>query len=150
MERRICQKDVFKHRHAAHDIEHLVHHLNAQRLKPERRKAGDIPAVQEDLALIRPVNARQSFHQRGFSRAVGADHSVNPAPNDIQIHALERLCRAKGLVDVSHLQNHLIVHALTPAFARMGLPHGKGRTRRGFTPATPTRAKPLTAGFGGA
>eukprot|EP01022_Parablepharisma_sp_SALTPOND_P020740 TRINITY_DN385_c0_g1_i13.p1 TRINITY_DN385_c0_g1~~TRINITY_DN385_c0_g1_i13.p1 ORF type:complete len:868 (-),score=317.47 TRINITY_DN385_c0_g1_i13:3732-6335(-) len=65
---------------------------------------GDRFSVQQDLAVVRRMDAGQHFHQRALAGAVLPHQRVDLAGADVEVHVRQRPCRAEGLADAAHLQ----------------------------------------------
>ena len=72
---------------------------------PDPAKLAD-RVVDQNVPRICPdrVNAREYFHQGGFSGAVFADQRVKFAFREIECHAVQSLYAGKFLDDLSHFE----------------------------------------------
>src|SRR5215813_13632113 len=62
-------------------------------------------AVEQYLACVGAVNARQDLHQRRLARPVLADDGMDRAAARAETHPVERLHARKTLADVARLEN---------------------------------------------
>ena len=79
-------------------------------------------AVDEDLARVRPDDAREDLDQGGFAGAVFAEEGMDAAAVAGELHALEGTHAAIVLGDVLHAQKMRIaaVHCHSPLKQRSG------------------------------
>jgi hypothetical protein len=64
----------------------LEHHRHAAL---RGRQGGDVPAVDEDLAAGRCLQARDDAQRRGLAAAGGPEEDAEAAGGDLQVYALE-------------------------------------------------------------
>ena len=89
---------------------------------PVRAGLGGIPKgnlliIHVQLAGAGLLNARDDFHQCGFSRSVFADQHVHLAPEHLKRHIVQRLGARVDLTDMLRPEaDLLIIHAVTPYF----------------------------------
>jgi len=62
--------------------------------------------IEDDLALIRRVNAAQDFHERALAGAVLAEQAMDLAASQREIDAAECDRPAKPLHDAAQLEDH--------------------------------------------
>ena len=82
---------IFQNRHPREYAPSLRRLGNAQTDNLVGGHLGNVFAVKGDMAGARPGRAADGHHQRGFSRAIGADESDDFALLHIKVDALERL-----------------------------------------------------------
>ena len=101
-------------------------------------------AVDEDLAFVRLVHARQNLDQRGFTRAVLADQAENLTGLYRQVHVLQSHNARKPLGCVFQLYyvfTHCIITFSSPRWG-IGANLGRGRSRHGQPYLRYTRPAP--------
>ena len=79
-----------------------------------RRQAGDILAIQIDLAGAGCEQAVDDIKQRGLAGPVRADQAGNGAPRDLQAHAIDRVKAAETLMRLAD-GDDVILQAPPPA-----------------------------------
>ena len=84
----LADEDVFRDRQLRKQGELLVDDLNAVLLGLARRRPAHRRAVEDHLALIRRVGARDDLDQGGLAGAVFADQPVNLARPDLRLTPL--------------------------------------------------------------
>ena len=89
----------------------LVHHPDPAVDRVLRRLEDDLFAVQQDLALVGPVEAVEDVHQRGLAGAVLAEQGVHLAAPQVEIDAVVRDDPGKPLRDPAKLQDGGPFHA---------------------------------------
>ena len=62
-------------------------------------------AVDDDLARVRLMHARERLHQRGLTRAVFADERDDLARRDREVHSLQSVNPAEAFRDAAHLED---------------------------------------------
>ena len=101
--------------HVLHDVEVvakseiLVDDLDAEVHRVLRPRDVDLLALEEDLAGIRAVNARDRLDQRRLAGAVVADERRHLAAVHVEVDVGECLDRAEGLRDVAELEEWSVV-----------------------------------------
>src|SRR5262249_5604202 len=98
-----AEDDVLPDGEARHEHEVLVHHAEPvldRVLGPRERGA---PAIDQDLALVRPVEAVEDLHERRLAGAVLADEGVDLALADGEVDAVVREDAREALRDAAHL-----------------------------------------------
>ena len=93
-----------------------------------RLEAGDVGAVEEDLAAVGRQRAGDDVEERGLAGAVGADEAGDRAAGDIQRAIGDRLHAAEPLADGHSLDDHICCH--TRAHCRP-LPAGASKRNAG-------------------
>ena len=89
----------------------LVHHPDPAVDRILRRLEDHLFAVQQDLALVGPVEAVEDVHQGGLAGAVLAEQGVYLAPPEVQVDAVVRNDPGKPLRDPAKLQDGGPFHA---------------------------------------
>ncbi len=74
----------------AHEPEVLVHHADPGVERVARRGERDRLAVEEDLALVRPVEAGEDVRERRLAGAVLAEQRVHLALGRLEVDAVVR------------------------------------------------------------
>ena len=105
-----AHEDVLRHRHVLGHAQFLVDQVDAQRARLARIADFDRFAVENDLARVRRVHARQDFHQGTLAGAVFAHHGMDLALAHRQVHAAQRARGAKALLDAAHFKNDFVAH----------------------------------------
>ncbi len=77
---------------------------DAERLRRPDAVDVDLPAVDENLALVGDVDAAEDFDEGGFPRAVLAHDGMDFAFPEFEINALEGVHAGKALVDAFHFE----------------------------------------------
>ncbi len=96
--------DVVEHAHALEERHVLEGARDAERghvVGPELRP---VAALEEDLALVRVVEAADHVEQGGLARAVGPDDGHDLAAADLEAHPLEGLHRPEAHADPVDLE----------------------------------------------
>ena len=88
--------DVLAHGLRAEGLHDLEGARHAQARGALRRHAGDVPAVEQHLALVRAQKTRQQSEQRGLARAVGTDQRADAAGWHRQADVLHGLQAAEA------------------------------------------------------
>ena len=118
----VAEDDVLRDRERLDEPEVLVHHPDTGVEGVARGVEVHQPAVEEDLALVGPVEPRQDVRERALAGAVLAEERVHLARGGVEVDVLVRDHAGKALGD--------------PA-------HGHGRSRRGAARAPPLLATQL-------
>ncbi len=71
--------------------------------------AGDVFAVEHDVALIRGFQTGDDPQQRGFTAARWAEQRHELAALNVQADVVQRLERVEILADVTHFDRHEII-----------------------------------------
>ena len=79
-----------------------------------RRARCDRLAVDQDLALVRPVHAGEDLDQRRFAGAVVADEPERLAALDVEADALQRMDAGIPFVQIAALEMIGVGHASAP------------------------------------
>ena len=98
----VAEHDVLRDRERADEAEVLVHHADAFVQRVARRVEVHRLAVEEDLALVRPVEARQDVGERRLAGAVLAEQRVHLARGRLEVHVLVGDDAGKPLRDPVH------------------------------------------------
>ena len=69
-----------------------------------RLESDDAALVEQDVAVVGPVDARDEVEEGGLARAVGADHADDFALGDVQIQLGHDLQAAERERDAAQLQ----------------------------------------------
>ena len=99
---------------SGHQVELLVDHADAQRLRFVGRGEGDLLAGHPDAARVCVVRTGQDLHQGGLARPVLTHDGVDLASADGQGHVVERLDAREALADARHLEDRPRVVRLGP------------------------------------
>ena len=99
------EDDVLRHRHHRNEHEVLVHHPHAGLDRGGRRAEPDGLALDQDLALVRVVEAVEDVHQGGLARPVLAQERVYLALTEIEADVVVRDDAREPLGDVAHLED---------------------------------------------
>jgi hypothetical protein len=97
-------EDVLGHGRVGAQRDLLVHQADAQAHRVRRAVDHDLLAVQQDLALVGPVDAVDDVHQRRLPRAVLAAQRVDLARVQREVHARERARSAEALADAAQFE----------------------------------------------
>src|SRR5215218_10809099 len=62
------------------------------------------PPIEQDLALVRLVGAREHLYKRALAGAVLTQDHVHLAPLELEVHPVERCNAGEALRDATHLQ----------------------------------------------
>src|SRR5207248_3732862 len=84
----IAEDDVLRHREGLDEPEMLVHHRDSRLERVARRMEMHLPAVDEDLAVVRPVEAGEDVRERALAGAVLAEQSVHLPGGGLEVDAL--------------------------------------------------------------
>src|SRR5262249_49355900 len=93
---------VVEHRHGAEEREVLERAADSDRRHAVRRQAEDAPALEQNVALARRIEAAEAVEERGLAGAVRADQAEELATTDRERHAIERHDAAEAHADVAH------------------------------------------------
>ena len=105
------EHDVLGDRHHRDQHEVLVHHADAVLDRGLRRAELGRLAVDQDLALVRPVEAVEDVHQRRLAGAVLAEQRVHLALAQVEVDAVVRDDAGEALRDPTKLENGPLVHS---------------------------------------
>ena len=103
------EHDVLGDRHHRDQHEVLVDHPDPEVDRIAGRAHLDRLAVDEDLALVRPVEAVEDVHQRRLPRPVLAEESVHLAAPQVEVDAVVRDHAREALRDALQLENRRFV-----------------------------------------
>jgi hypothetical protein len=92
----------------AHEVE-----LPALLAGPGSRALADIPAVDEDLALLGRLEQVYAAKQRALAGAAGAEDADHFPFRDVEVHAFQHLELAEALVDPLEADHRLGGHQAT-------------------------------------
>ena len=146
--------DVVDDRHRGEQGRRLKGAPDAERGDVRRRGAVERPAVEPDVAAVRPVEPAQAIEQRGLAGAVRTDQADDAARGDGEAHVLERDDAAEAHGDVGDFQQRRIsadfgasLGAVAGAGERIGrnFAHA-GRTAIGLDPPRPRSPVFMPAG----
>ncbi len=84
------QQHVRQHRHARKKLDVLKGPPDADPHQLVGRQMGDVPAVETDAALLRPVETGHAVQQAGLARAVRTDHRDQLTGAHGQIDVVQR------------------------------------------------------------
>ena len=98
----VAEDDVLRHREGLDEPEMLVHHRDPGLERVARRVEVHPAAVDEDLAVVRPVEAREDVRERALARAVLAEQRVHLAGGGLEVDALVRDDAREALRDPAH------------------------------------------------
>ena len=107
-----AHKDVFRHAALGDGLQLLVHHGDAQVKRHQRILDLNLLPLVKDFALVHPVDAEQTFHQRRLSCAVLPHQGVHGARTELKIHVIQRLDAGERFHDALHFQT-VLRHALS-------------------------------------
>ena len=88
--RLVAEHDVLGDRHHRDEHEVLVHHPDPVLDRVGGRVQDDRLALEEDLALVRPVEPVDDVHQRRLAGAVLAEQGVHLAAAELEVDAVVR------------------------------------------------------------
>ena len=109
-----AQHDVLRRREHVHQLEMLVDHADAQRKGVLRGADGHLFPVDEDLPLVRVVDAGDHVHQRGLAAAVFSKYGQDLAVAHGQIDPVVGDHLAEPLGDVPQFNGVCISHPNIP------------------------------------
>ena len=109
------QHDVLGDRHHRDQHEVLVDHADPQVDRVARRAHLDRLAVDQDLALVRPVEAVEDVHQRRLPGAVLAEQGVNLAAAQVEVDLVVRDHAREALRDALQLEEWRLVSHEAPS-----------------------------------
>ncbi len=115
------EHDVLGDRHHRNQHEVLVHHPDAVLDRRLRRAQLRRLAVDQDLALVRPVEPVDDVHQRRLAGTVLAEQRVHLALAQVEVDGVVRDDAWEALRDPTKLENGPLVHP-----RRFYGPHGGG------------------------
>ena len=98
-----AHQHVLEARHRREQADVLERAPDAEVRDRVRRQAGDVAAVEQDLAGRRRVDARQHVEERGLAGAVGADQADDRPARDDEVDVVAR-----------HQAAELLAHAPSP------------------------------------
>ena len=134
--RLVGEHDVLGDGHHRDEHEVLVHHPDAVLRSRPAASAGDRLALDEDLALVRLVQAVDDVHQRRLAGAVLTEQRVHLAAAEIEVDAVVRDDAREALRDPAQLED-----AAASAIPRDSMV----ANRRGGADAPPPRTRFLAA-----
>ena len=93
-----AEHDVFRHGEHRHQHEVLMHHADAGADGVAGAVEADRLAVDEDFALVRPVEAGEHVHQGGLAGAVFAEQAEHLAGADVEVDGVvgDQIAEALG------------------------------------------------------
>ncbi len=103
------EHDVLGDRHHRDEHEVLVHHADAALDRGLRRPQLGRLAVDQDLALVRPVEAVEDVHQRRLPRPVLAQQRVHLALAQVEVDVVVRDNAWEPLCDAAKFENRPLV-----------------------------------------
>ena len=127
----------------------LVDGLDAERAGLERRGDRHRPALEEDLAGVGRLDARQALHERALAGAVVADERDDLARVDGEVRAAQRAHAAEPLDDAAGLEQGLGHQAVLPAGAGIGGSASALSNRPAATPASSAAPRQPASTTGG-
>ena len=98
----VAEDDVLRDGERLDEPEVLVHHADARVERVARRIEVHRPAVEEDLALVRAVEAGEDVRERALAGPVLAEQRVNLARGRLELDAVVREDAGKALRDPAH------------------------------------------------
>ena len=98
----IAEHDVLGDRERLDEPEVLVHHRDPRLERVARRVEVHLAAVDEDLALVRPVEAGEDVRERALAGAVLAEQRVHLAGGGLEVDAVVRDDAREALRDPAH------------------------------------------------
>jgi hypothetical protein len=98
----VAEHDVLRDGERLDEAEVLVHHADACIERIAWRLEVDRPAVEEDLALVRPVEAGEDVRESALAGPVLAEQRVNLARSRLELDAVVRDDAGKALRDPAH------------------------------------------------
>ena len=135
-----AHEDVLRHRHVLGHAQFLVDQVDAQGAGLARVADFDRLTIENDLARIRRVHARENLHQGALAGAVLSHHGMDFAAAHRQVHAAQRARGAKALLDAAHFKNNFVAHdcpsllvKLAPPAVWPAAPRGSGQADQFFT-----------------
>ena len=102
-----AEDDVIQHGENIHELEMLMHHADAQRVRVVRVFDMDDLSVFADFAFFRLIHAKEHAHQSGFARAVFAQQRVDLALFELQGNIVVGDNSRKFLGNVQHFNDIL-------------------------------------------
>ena len=129
------EHDVLGDRHHRDQHEVLVHHADPVLDRRARRAELGLLAVDQDLALVRVVEAVEDVHQRRLAGAVLAEERVHLALAQVEVDVVVRNDAGEALRDPTKLENAPLVHP--GRFYGAGFPVAASSRSRGPTPRHP-------------
>ena len=112
---RTADEDIIHHRQLRHNVLLLIHAGDARRARLNRILEYLFFARDEDFALLGNMYAGQNLDERGLSRAVLTDQTMDFTRTDLNGHALQRDNAGKTLGNVFQL-HHISAHPFTSLF----------------------------------
>ena len=145
------EDDVLGDRHHRDQHEVLVDHADAVLDRGLRRAELGRLAVDQDLALVGPVEAVEDVHQRRLAGAVLAQQRVHLALAQVEVDAVVRDDAGEPLRDPAELENRPLVHPRRSYCAGAAAPSGTNPRRssgcsRSCRPRSPLDALDLGDG----
>ena len=111
-----AQDDIVQHAEALHQLEVLVHHADAKRVRVVGIPDGDLLAIFEDLALFRLIQAEQHAHQRALACTVLAKQGVYLTFTQLQGDIIVCLNARKFLGNMEHLDHKVLCQSAHSPF----------------------------------
>ncbi|MGY3125077.1 hypothetical protein ACVWXQ_009014 [Bradyrhizobium sp. S3.14.4] len=100
-----CGKHGLLHRQRFEDARDLEGAADAVTHDLRRRAAGEIDAVEQHLAGIRPQGAGDQVEERALACAVRSDHRRERTVGEVQRDVVGRLHAAEGFCEVADLEH---------------------------------------------
>src|SRR5690606_37354273 len=100
----VAEKDVLSDGEAVDDVQLLVHRRDAE--LDGRFWAGNVDVLAEpgDVAGVRVVYPGENLDERGFSRAVLAEHTMHLAWPDVEIDAAKGVYAGEAFGHTSYIE----------------------------------------------
>ena len=99
----VAEHDVLRDRERLDEAEVLVHHEDPRVERVAWRMELHRPAVEEDLAGVRPVQAGEDVRERALAGPVLAQQRMHLAGGGREVHLVVRKHSRKALDDPAHL-----------------------------------------------
>ena len=109
------QGDVLRRGEQVNQFEMLVDHPDPVGKGVLGGPDHDFPAVDQDPAFVRIIDARDHVHQGRFAASVFSEDREDFPPVDVQVNLAVGGHAAKSLCDAAHLQNRLFLHVRSSA-----------------------------------
>ena len=124
------QDEVLPRRKLREYLQQLERAGDAEAAERNRRHPRNVPPVEQHLAGAGRQLAEQAVEERGFARAIGADHAQNFAFLNLEGHSVHRPHAAEMFVQLARFEHH--GHGVGSVGA------AAGRSRRNSRSASPT------------
>src|SRR6185437_2683468 len=140
--RQQCDHDVFQHGLPVQRPRVLEHHAKSLARDLVRGKAGDVFALEHDIARGRAFDAHDRLHRGRFARAIGSNQPKNFSGAQVEAEILDSGQTAEAFCEFADLENRSIagslVHHWRPSCERAAprKPPGKNRTTSSATAET--------------